>query len=121
MAYQWPATLGDDGLLFHASNRGYSFDPEAEGSVRRTTFGACDVVGCGVYQAPVDGSGKGLNGFQSREGIYSMCSASGRKNNQPIGFLKNLKITWNTLTIYLIGDGHFYDYWHNIHDLVSQE
>jgi len=65
--------------LFHASNRGYSFDPEAEGgTLRRTTFGACDVVGCGVYQAPVDGSGGAIAGPPKIVRGF-LCSASGRK------------------------------------------
>ena len=40
----------DDGQLFHASNRGYQFvDAKAVGPL---TFGAGDVVGCGICQLP---------------------------------------------------------------------
>ena len=40
----------DDGQLFHASNRGYQFaDAKVAGPL---TFGAGDVVGCGICQLP---------------------------------------------------------------------
>lgn len=47
------ALHSDDGLLFHASNRGYPFDSL---SGCATSFGPSDTLGCGIYQAPEEGS-----------------------------------------------------------------
>lgn len=45
----------DDGQLFHASNRGYQFaDAKVAGPL---TFGAGDVVGCGICQLPASSFG----------------------------------------------------------------
>ena len=49
----------DDGQLFHASNRGYQFaEASAAGPL---TFGAGDVVGCGICQLPSDSSDSGAS------------------------------------------------------------
>eukprot|EP00435_Cladocopium_sp_Y103_P032441 s2797_g8.t1 len=76
----------DDGLLFHASNRGFAFDGAANATTS-PSFGAADVVGCGVLQA-VEGSGADAVLHAPRKIFYTL-------NGVFMGFAFDLDIPSN--------------------------
>ncbi|CAE7353228.1 GluProRS [Symbiodinium natans] len=87
----------DDGQLFHASNRGYQFaEASAAGPL---TFGAGDVVGCGICQLPSDSSDSGAS--QVSAGRPRLLAQSKRKifytlNGAFLGFAFDLDpVPWD--------------------------
>lgn len=78
----------DDGLLFHASNRGFAFEGAATiVAAPSPCFGAADVVGCGVLQA-VEGAGADAVLHAPRKIFYTL-------NGVFMGFAFDLDIPSN--------------------------
>lgn len=79
----------DDGLLFHASNRGFAFEGAATIVAAKPSpcFGAADVVGCGVLQA-VEGAGADAVLHAPRKIFYTL-------NGVFMGFAFDLDIPSN--------------------------
>lgn len=77
----------DDGLLFHASNRGFAFEAAEASASPAPSFGAADVVGCGLLQA-VEGAGADAVLHAPRKIFYTL-------NGVFMGFAFDLDIPSN--------------------------